>query len=230
MLAFYYFLDKTCARVAVVLHERRHQVASVKDDVASYVADTNTKFAAENDFLKYQLAGTFTLLAVLVALWHVTHHVRHLHQPLVQRRILAILWMVPVYGVTSWLSLVFPLARRQLGVARDCYEAYAVYTFFAFLLEVLRGDGSRAADGSSRRPAGGPHGDAEVVAVLVANAQRKLYFGKGLLRPPFYLPCGLAATPVKQLARAALWQCRFCLMQFVMLKPFLTLLPFVLDR
>jgi len=210
-------------------------VASVKDDVANYVADTNTKFAAENDFLKYQLSGTFTLLAVLVALWHVTHHVRHLHQPLVQRRILAILWMVPVYGVTSWLSLVFPQARRELGVARDCYEAYAVYTFFAFLLEVLRGDGQsnnhpRLSRSNSSNGGGGPSSDQEVVALLTANAQRKVNVGKGFLRPPFYLPCGLARVPLKQLARAALWQCRFCLMQFVMLKPVLTLLPFVLNR
>ena len=85
---------------------------------------------------RYQLAGTFTLLAVLIALWHVTSHVRHWWNPRIQRRVLAILWMVPVYGTTSWLSLVFPAFRKELGAVRDCYEAYAVYTFFAFLCEV----------------------------------------------------------------------------------------------
>ena len=87
---------------------------------------------------RYQLAGTFTLLSTLIALWHVTAHARHLWNPDVQRRVLAILWMVPVYGVTSWLSLVFPLFRSPLGTLRDCYEAYVVYTFFAFLCEVIR--------------------------------------------------------------------------------------------
>lgn len=29
----------------------------------------------------------------------------------VQRRIMAVLWMVPIYGVTSWISLVCPRAE-----------------------------------------------------------------------------------------------------------------------
>lgn len=33
------------------------EVATVQDDIAQYVAVTNKKFAAENDFVKYQLAG-----------------------------------------------------------------------------------------------------------------------------------------------------------------------------
>jgi len=113
------------------------QVLEVKQSMTQYVLDTNQKFKNENDFLKYQLAGTFTLLSCLIALWHVSNHVRHMHNPNVQRRILAILWMVPVYASSSWLSLVFPHFREQLRVVRDCYEAYAVYTFFAFLCEVL---------------------------------------------------------------------------------------------
>ena len=60
-------------------------------------------------------------------------------ETLIQRRILAILWLVPVYAVTSWLSLVFPIMSGGLGVIKDCYEAYAVYTFFAFLVAVLKG-------------------------------------------------------------------------------------------
>lgn len=53
---------------------------------------------------------------------------------------MAILWMVPIYSVTSWLSLVFPLAQPYLGVLRDCYEAYVVYTFIAFLKSALGED------------------------------------------------------------------------------------------
>jgi hypothetical protein len=53
---------------------------------------------------------------------------------------MAILWMVPIYSVTSWLSLVFPPAQPYLGVIRDCYEAYVVYTFIAFLKSALAED------------------------------------------------------------------------------------------
>jgi hypothetical protein len=53
---------------------------------------------------------------------------------------MAILWMVPIYSITSWLSLVFPLAQPYLSVIRDCYEAYVVYTFIAFLKSALGED------------------------------------------------------------------------------------------
>jgi hypothetical protein len=102
-----------------------------------YIVDTNHQFAAEDAFLKYQLAGFFTVLAGIIAVWHVTNHIRHMHYAPVQKRVLAILWLVPIYGFTSWLSLVWPVWRREMSVIRDCYEAYAVYTFFAFLCEVL---------------------------------------------------------------------------------------------
>ena len=81
--------------------------------------------------------GTFTLLACLITLYHQSSHARHFENPDVQSRILAILSMVHIYGVTSWLALVFPTWEHILGAVRDCYEAYVVYTFFAFLIAIL---------------------------------------------------------------------------------------------
>jgi hypothetical protein len=43
----------------------RNEVQGVRDNIAEYVAFSNQQFAAENDFVKYQLAGTFTLLGYL---------------------------------------------------------------------------------------------------------------------------------------------------------------------
>jgi hypothetical protein len=50
---------------------------------------------------------------------------------------MAVLWMVPIYSITSWLSLVWPSLEAFLGAVRDCYEAYAVYTFIALLIAIL---------------------------------------------------------------------------------------------
>jgi hypothetical protein len=44
--------------------------------------------------------------------------------------------MVPIYSITSWLSLVFPSSEPTLSTIRDCYEAYMIYTFMAFLIAV----------------------------------------------------------------------------------------------
>ena len=51
---------------------------------------------------------------------------------------MAVLWMVPIYSVTSWCSLVFPHAEGVLSAIRDIYEAYVVYTFIAFLIAILQ--------------------------------------------------------------------------------------------
>jgi hypothetical protein len=50
---------------------------------------------------------------------------------------MAVLWMVPIYSVTSWLSLVWPNLEPFFGTIRDVYEAYAVYTFIALLIAIL---------------------------------------------------------------------------------------------
>lgn len=49
--------------------------------------------------------------------------------------------MVPIYSITSWLALVFPTSARGLGAVRDCYEAYAVYTFVGFLMAIISNEG-----------------------------------------------------------------------------------------
>ena len=63
-------------------------------------------------------------------MWHVTAHLRRFARPFVQRTILAILWMSPVYVITSWLSLVFPQFHEYFALIKDCYEAVRFDCFF----------------------------------------------------------------------------------------------------
>jgi hypothetical protein len=46
--------------------------------MAIYISVTNQQLSAESDFIKYEIAGTFTLLACLISFWHVWGHLRHL--------------------------------------------------------------------------------------------------------------------------------------------------------
>lgn len=46
----------------------------------------------------------------------------HFSKPLVQSKIVGILWMVPIYCVDSWLSLSFKDVALFLDMFRDCYE------------------------------------------------------------------------------------------------------------
>jgi hypothetical protein len=105
-------LDNTVKRInndISIAEKRIHDdVSLLQTNVDTYVKVTKKQFAQEDDFVKYQLAGTFTLLGSLISMWHLTSHLRHYYKPEIQRRIMAVLWMVPIYSVTSWLSLVLP--------------------------------------------------------------------------------------------------------------------------
>jgi hypothetical protein len=59
----------------------KDQVAEVRDDMAIYISVTNQQLSAESDFIKYEIAGTFTLLACLISMWHVWGHLRHFGTP-----------------------------------------------------------------------------------------------------------------------------------------------------
>lgn len=188
-------LDST---VKAAQAEIQNEVNIVKDDVQDYVRTTQDQFSMENSFMVYQLAGTFTLLASLISMWHMTAHVRRFKRPFVQRKILAILWMSPIYGITSWLSLVFPVYEGYLAIVKDFYEAYVIYQFLSFLISVLgRGDRDMVVDLLSK------HADHLEPPMRMCGWCRGKY--------PYPSP--------RALADAVLMQCQAFTMQFVLFKP-----------
>ena len=93
-------LQNTMTELGTVVQEAKEdiakQVEKVKKDVDQYVITTQDQFSMENSFMVYQLAGTLTLLSCLISMWHMTAHLRKMQEPVVQRKILAILWYVCV--------------------------------------------------------------------------------------------------------------------------------------
>lgn len=88
----------------------------------------------------YLVAGICALLALLVVSWVVLNHLLSYVSPVVQRPMVRILIMVPVYAVDSWLSLVFKDYAQYFDLARDCYEAYVLYTFLSLLVGFMGGE------------------------------------------------------------------------------------------
>lgn len=212
--------------VAVAQATIHDEVLVVKDKIEEYVLATNVKFAAENDFVKYQLAGFFTLLGCLISLWHMTSHLRHYEKPDVQRRIMAVLWMVPIYGITSWLSLVFDQSEFAFAAIRDFYEAYAIYTFIALLIAVLE-DGKGLTELLKMLT---KHVIEERIALSEARnlpkGSKLARIPKEHIKPPF--PCCFIHHKPSTVAAAWLYQCRLMAMQFVFFKPLLTAIPFII--
>lgn len=201
-------LDELGETVRKAENEINTEVQKVKLDVESYARETQDQFSMENSFMVYQLAGTFTLLSCLISMWHMTAHLRKFNQPTVQRKILAILWMCPIYAITSWFSLVFRPAEGYLAIIKDFYEAYIIYQFLSFCIAVL-GRGDRNA----------------VVELLTKHASH--------LSPPFRFDALCNKNPYdsdRALAEAVLLQCQGFAMQFVFLRPLLTTIMFILDK
>jgi hypothetical protein len=155
-----------------------------------------------------------------------TSHLRHYEKPDVQRRIMAVLWMVPIYGITSWLSLVFDQFEIIFAAIRDCYEAYAVYTFIALLIAVLEdGKGLPALLQMLTRHV--VEERREYLEASSAEGDRSKVLPKEHIKPP--CPCCYVRHKPSSVAAAWLYQCKLMAMQFVIMKPVLTALPVIIE-
>ncbi|KAL8609176.1 hypothetical protein ACOMHN_062417 [Nucella lapillus] len=83
------------------------------------------------------IGGLFVMMAVPISFWSILQHLVYYTQPDLQRHIVRVLWMVPVYALNAWFALRFPAAAIYLDTLRECYEAYVIYNFMRYLLNFL---------------------------------------------------------------------------------------------
>jgi hypothetical protein len=67
---------------------------------------------------------------------------KNYRKPLLQRYVVRILLMVPIYSIASFTSMVSLRAASFLDPIRDIYEAFTIYTFFQLLINYLGGERS----------------------------------------------------------------------------------------
>lgn len=85
------------------------------------------------------LAGLFVILSLPITMYEVALHLEYYSRPALQRHIVRILLMPPIYALDSWFCLRFIQARTFLTPIRECYEAYTIYNFFMYLIRYLDG-------------------------------------------------------------------------------------------
>lgn len=88
----------------------------------------------------YTIAGIFVLMAVPISIWEIVMHTLHYTKPRLQKYIIRILWMVPIYAMNAYLGLVYPDVAIYLDSLRECYEAYVIYNFMKYLKNYLSTD------------------------------------------------------------------------------------------
>mmetsp|Transcript_15220 Transcript_15220/g.42912 ORF Transcript_15220/g.42912 Transcript_15220/m.42912 type:complete len:547 (-) Transcript_15220:215-1855(-) len=91
------------------------------------------------DFAAFESAGVMVFGTVILSIRLVYLHFTHWYMPNIQKYIIRILWMVPLYAIQSWLSLRFRSARIYIDTIRDLYEAYVISSFVYYLIELLGG-------------------------------------------------------------------------------------------
>ncbi|CAF1373577.1 unnamed protein product [Didymodactylos carnosus] len=85
------------------------------------------------------IAGIFACISSSMTLYQVLDHYRHyVHKPS-QKRIIRILFMVPIYALTAWFAIAFMESALYMDFAESCYEAYVIYCFVILLTKYLGG-------------------------------------------------------------------------------------------
>lgn len=79
-------------------------------------------------------------------------HTEYYTRPKLQKHVIRILWMPSIYAVDSWLALRFIDARMYLDPVRECYEAYVIYSFVAFLMAFLEDEVGDVEDYLAKKP------------------------------------------------------------------------------
>ncbi|EJD01357.1 DUF300-domain-containing protein, partial [Fomitiporia mediterranea MF3/22] len=87
-------------------------------------------------------SGICTLFAVFLSTMSIFLHLKNYRKPMLQRMVIRIMVMVPLYAVSSLISLFSLNAAFVIDAIRDIYEAFVIYCFFNLLLGYLGGERS----------------------------------------------------------------------------------------
>lgn len=83
------------------------------------------------------VGGIFVLATLPFSMYGIMQHALNYSKPYLQKYIIRILFMVPIYAMNSWIVLKFPKASIYLDTIRECYEAFVIYNFMMYLINFL---------------------------------------------------------------------------------------------
>lgn len=109
--------------------------------MASFISNSSWNILSNNTSLEmavFTVAGSATLLSVIMTFYLVFRHMKHYIFPFEQRCIVRILLMVPFYSIVSWVAIVIGEYSLYFALVRDCYEAYVLYQCFNLFVHYSR--------------------------------------------------------------------------------------------
>jgi hypothetical protein len=125
----------------------------VGKSIIACIKDASISCADQAGDIGFVSAGVFSVLAVLLGLREIVKHWLNYFKPHMQRHVVRVLWMVPIYALDAMYTLYLCFGRldedgnregcdhswaRLVGeTLREFYEAYTIYAFFCYLVECL---------------------------------------------------------------------------------------------
>ena len=88
----------------------------------------------------WTLASMATVVSFLVSGLLIVQHLRNYRMPSVQRYVVRILFIVPVYSLYAILACFLPAQAVYISILRDLYEAYVLFQFFRVCIEMAGGE------------------------------------------------------------------------------------------
>ncbi|XP_071715430.1 protein LAZ1-like isoform X1 [Rutidosis leptorrhynchoides] len=88
----------------------------------------------------YLVAGVFVFISLTLSIYLLFEHLSAYKNPEEQKFLFGIILMAPCYAVESFVSLLNPSISVDIGILRDCYEAFAMYCFGRYLVACLGGE------------------------------------------------------------------------------------------
>ncbi|KAL4947993.1 organic solute transporter Ostalpha-domain-containing protein [Aspergillus filifer] len=86
------------------------------------------------------IIGVFAIVASAISFYLVMRHATHYSKPTEQRHIIRILFMIPIYSLTAWLSTFFYKNAVYFDLLGNSYEAFAISAFFTLLCHYIAPD------------------------------------------------------------------------------------------
>eukprot|EP01139_Manchomonas_bermudensis_P018892 Amastigsp_a676188_206.p2 type:complete len:371 gc:universal Amastigsp_a676188_206:102-1214(+) len=91
------------------------------------------------------IAISSSLFAIVLSSLVIYKHLLYYSRPHLQRYLVRVILIVPVYALGSVLSLLYPQGELYFDSIRDCYEAFVIYVFVSLLLAYAGGEAACAA-------------------------------------------------------------------------------------
>lgn len=186
-------------------------------DPVPFLSNGNINFKAHD--IGWLISGFFALIGIVASFWLIDKHLTNFYSPSQQRHLVRILFMVPIYATTSFLSYYFYNEALYFQLIRDCYEAFVISSFFHLLLSYLSSPLPTPAN-----PCPAPYESKSERLAALKEVFREVKVGKWMF------PLGwVKARPAgggKGEGEAFLWYMRIGIGQYVIIRPLSTLVRF----